>query len=147
MLGVLFHFLYPEGFLYQTYLYHMIRKDNRHNFSSFFYFIYLTFTSITPTQSLLAFLPQFVTIIAAGIKYARDLPFCLLIQTWCFVAFNKVCTAQYFVWWIALLPIALPLQTKKLVGITKKRFLILMGAWMASDLIWNYFAELLEGYG
>lgn len=90
---ILFHQLYPDAFLYQTYIYHLIRKDNRHNFSPYFYFMYLYFTSLTPIQSTLAFLPQFMLLLLSAIRYYKDLPFALLLQTLTFVVFNKVCTA------------------------------------------------------
>ena len=139
---LLFHLIYPDQFLYQTYLYHFIRKDNRHNFSPYFYYIYLFFNSMTPIQSVLAFLPQFLLVVTAGIGYYKDLPFCMLIQTMAFVAFNKVCTAQYFIWWIALLPLALvnnDLKDKK-----RGKLLIVGGIWFIVELSWNIGAYLLE---
>ena len=139
---LLFHLIYPDQVLYQTYLYHFIRKDNRHNFSPYFYYIYLFFNSMTPIQSVLAFLPQFLLVVTAGIGYYKDLPFCMLIQTMAFVAFNKVCTAQYFIWWIALLPLALvnnDLKDKK-----RGKLLIVGGIWFIVELSWNIGAYLLE---
>lgn len=36
------HLRYGYEFFYETYYYHIIRKDNRHNFSVYFYHIYLS---------------------------------------------------------------------------------------------------------
>lgn len=119
-----------------------MRKDNRHNFSPYFYFIYLSFESITPSQSGLMFLPQFLLVVLAGTRYYRDLPFALLIQTMAFVTFNKVCTAQYFVWWLALLPIAL--QNSKL---TNKKIMMLLALWLILEVQWNIGAYYLEIQG
>ncbi|KAM3130306.1 hypothetical protein pb186bvf_017602 [Paramecium bursaria] len=136
---IIFHFIYPDRFLYETYIYHLIRKDNRHNFSPYFYFIYLSYSSITKVQSILTFIPQLLIVVTAGIKYYKDLPFAFLIQTFGFVVFNKVQTAQYFVWWMALLPITL--CNSKL---SKKQIIILLFIWLICEIQWNVGAYLLE---
>lgn len=48
-LGIVGFFYAQFGyiFLYETYLYHFIRKDNRHNFSVYFYYFYLNFEKVT----------------------------------------------------------------------------------------------------
>ncbi len=56
-----------------------------------------------------SFVPQAVLVTFAAIKLARrNLCVCLLVQTMLFVAFNAVVTAQYFTWYLCLIPLAIP---------------------------------------
>ena len=48
-------------------------------------------------------LPQISVVVVIGVRYARDLPLCLLMQTICFVTFNRVCGAIFR---LVLLPLA-----------------------------------------
>jgi len=86
-----FFYLYGWDFLNEALLYHLTRTDPRHNFSIYFYHIYLHhqqgFSSI---QRLASFLPQLVVQLALILRFSRDLPFCMFLQTVAFVAFNKV---------------------------------------------------------
>ncbi|KAK3235496.1 hypothetical protein CYMTET_54310 [Cymbomonas tetramitiformis] len=93
-LGVAFFQLYGWDFLQETYLYHLSRRDPRHNFSIHFYRLYLDFEDSTEVGSglekFMLALPQLGTLLAVAFHYARDLPFSLFIQTLIFVTFNKV---------------------------------------------------------
>lgn len=137
-----FYYLYGYEFLYETYLYHVIRKDNRHNFSVYFYHLYLRFEREgSVLAALLAFVPQLSLLLALSLKYSRDIVFCIFVQTYCFVIFNKVCTAQYFLWYVGLLPLVAPFS-----ALSRKRSLALVLAWMASEghwLLWAYRLEFL----
>lgn len=106
---------YGFQFLYEAYLYHFTRTDNRHNFSVYFYDLYLRYcmmvslkiqadSYVFPTHSyntpagfglgLLAFLPQVASLVVISLRYGQDLGFALFALTMVFVVFNKVCTAQ-----------------------------------------------------
>lgn len=100
----LFYMIYGYEFLYEGYLYHFVRKDNRHNYSVYFYTIYQLYDKSSSTFAILAFIPQWSVVIAAGFLFYYDLFFAMLIQTWCFVAFNKVLTEQYFLWYMSIIP-------------------------------------------
>ena len=52
-----FYHIYGYESLYESLLYHLVRKDNRHNFSLYFYFIYLNFDNVSIFYSILTFVP------------------------------------------------------------------------------------------
>lgn len=100
-LNLFFYRLYGQQFLHEAFLHHLTRKDPRHNFSMYFYHIYLTF--LEPFQgapfadpSKLAFLPQLVLVIVFAWCFHKHLPFAWLLQTMAFVSFNKVRGSQAF---------------------------------------------------
>ncbi|KAL2939725.1 GPI mannosyltransferase 1, partial [Bienertia sinuspersici] len=56
----LFYYLYGWEFLYEALLYHLTRTDPRHNFSIYFYHIYLHYEhEFSILEKLVSFLPQF----------------------------------------------------------------------------------------
>ena len=52
----------------------------------------------------LSFIPQLMTVLLVTIRLRSDIAQSVSITTMVFVCFNKVCTVQYFVWFIPLLP-------------------------------------------
>lgn len=77
-----------------TYLYHVTREDHRHNFSIWFYQLYLGIDSTSQWTALLAFVPQLALVTIIGITLGKDVFFATFIQTFIFVSFNKVITSQ-----------------------------------------------------
>ena len=106
--------LYGWEFLRHTYLYHFTRVDFRHNFAPWFLPTYLSLSPAGTTVAAgtgaaavaastlrwLATLPQLAATFGVGVAFYRDPPFCVFLQTLVFVAFNRVSTAQYFVWYV-----------------------------------------------
>ena len=100
---VAFSFSYGWEFVNQAYVYHLTRKDIHHNFSMYFYMLYLTQGSwLSSLAGMVTFLPQFLLVQAAAVVLHQDPPFCCFIQTLIFVTFNKVCTSQ-----VSCLPVSL----------------------------------------
>ena len=112
---------YGWPFLYEAFLYHFVRADNRHNFSPRFYDLYLNFENTHARAAgagLLAMLPQLGALAVAGAALYRDPPAALLLQTAVFVIWNKVITVQYFNWYLALAPLILP-QSMLVAGVVR----------------------------
>eukprot|EP00798_Chlamydomonas_sp_ICE-L_P030293 gene30293-35281_t len=197
LLGWASYGLYGQTFLEEAFLYHLSRRDPRHNFSPYFYPIYLysygtaggglddgavlgmgstespsqfledplnvathtglgTGTPLTgasleeglaPSGGLdvaaWAFLPPLVLMSLLALRYSTNLPLCWLLQTWVFVTFNKVVTAQYFVWYFSLLPLVLPhMHWPPSPGL-----LVAGSLWVVTQLHWLGWGYLLEFKG
>ena len=107
--SIVFSCSYGNEFIQEAYLYHFTRTDIKHNFSVYFYMLFVTQDSLLSRLiSLMAFLPQFLLVLSTAVILHRDITMCLYIQTFVFVTFNKVCTSQYFLWYLALLPLVVP---------------------------------------
>ncbi|VEN33713.1 unnamed protein product [Callosobruchus maculatus] len=146
-LTVMFYNMYGYRFLYETYIYHFVRKDPKHNFSLYFYLQYLTawVKNIGMWQKVLMLLPQLVLMLVFSVRYGLNkisLNFSILTQTVVFVIYNSVLTSQYFVWIMAILPICL-WQIK----ISKKSALLLILIWFVAQAVWLLPAYLLEFQG
>lgn len=138
-----FYAKYGWEFLYEGYLYHLIRKDHRHNFSIQFLNIYLTFFDFSRVKSILTFLPTFILIGLISVKFRRNLFFALYLISFVFVIFNKVVTAQYFIWFSQFFPLVL-------LGFKKEKFFriaVESVIWYGVVLYWNTFAHKFEALG
>jgi GPI mannosyltransferase 1 subunit M len=93
-----------------------------------------------PKAESLAFIPQLLlsTFLIPLVLAKKDLATSMLAQTFAFVTFNKVCTSQYFLWYLVLLPLYLPISS-----FTKhpKLGLRALGLWAGAQALW-----LQQGY-
>ncbi|KAI9832616.1 MAG: GPI mannosyltransferase 1 [Phylliscum demangeonii] len=142
--------IYGTPFIRHTYLYHLIRIDHRHNFSVYNTLLYLNSSPASSQSALhlesLAFLPQlFLSAFAIPAVLAKkDLAATMLAQTFAFVTFNKVCTSQYFLWYMIFLPFYLPkssLLSHPRLGIPA------VVLWVLSQAFWLQQAYQLEYLG
>lgn len=121
-LGAYFYSLYGDQFLHETFLYHAGRQDPRHNFSPHFLFTYLYHFAPRDAagQPLRPEVPMWLNpgasapacmaaaLLATAWAFTDDLDLSWLLSTIAFVALNKVSTAQYYVWFLGILPAVLP---------------------------------------
>jgi phosphatidylinositol glycan class M len=189
------HRMYGRPFLEEAFLHHLRRADTRHNFSVYFYDLYLRQAATdggdvgggeSSTRSIVRFLsfaPQASAIVAislglmarssaAGRKNTRSpsrgssaprgspralararcvkedlgvsLCHCCLCLTIAFVAFNKVCTAQYFLWYALLLPVSLPFSALSLKNVDGAA---VAAIWLLAEWNWLFWAYQLEFQG
>ncbi|KIW17694.1 hypothetical protein PV08_04889 [Exophiala spinifera] len=147
-LNVLMYNIHGFPFLQHTFLHHLTRIDHRHNFSPYNTLLYLSSAqsaSHNPASSSLsfesfAFVPQLLlsTLLIPITVAKKDLSRTMLAQTLAFVTFNKVCTSQYFLWYLVFLPLYLPdsgLIRSPRLGLTA------LALWVAGQAAW-----LQQGY-
>lgn len=136
--------MYGYEFLDQAYLYHLYRTDHRHNFSIWNMLLYLDSANKGNGGSNLskyAFVPQLLLVLMTGCLQWWNPTFdnllsVLFVQTFAFVAYNKVCTSQYFVWYLIFLPFYLSRS-----HISWKRGILMVTLWAVTQGIW-----LSQGY-
>ncbi|KAL8846028.1 MAG: hypothetical protein Q9221_008859 [Calogaya cf. arnoldii] len=149
-LNLLMYAIYSTPFLQHTFFYHLTRIDHRHNFSPYNTLLHLSSAAPDKVSSLklesLAFIPQ-IAISAVLIPIAlskKDLAGTMLAQTFAFVAFNKVCTSQYFLWYLIFLPFYLPYSS----FLSSPRLGILaLTLWVGTQALWLHQAYRLEFLG
>lgn len=146
LLGVFYH-LYGYKFLYETYIYHVVRKDPRHNFSIYFYLQYLTadIKNLGIWHKVLMILPNLVLLLVISIRYGLHrecLFFSIFAQAMILVSYNTVMTSQYFIWFLSILPLIIwHLQ------LTRIQWIKLGLMWIIGQLAWLLPAYVLEFKG
>ena len=150
-------YYYGQTALDEGLLYHFQRVDHRHNYSMYWYWIYLArgkaeaissqlASENTTTLSLWGFIPLIPQVFILGFSSLGiapyDLSFSLFSQTFAFVAFNKVITAQYFTWYLCLLPLC-----SDRINWYSKRMFLSLGLLIVSIITWLLSAFTLEMLG
>lgn len=147
-----FYHKYGYEFLYETYIYHLERKDTRHNFSLFFYMQYLTsadaaaLTGLPLLDKFLIGAPSLAIILVLTFNlgtHFKTLPFCLFAQAFVMVSYNSVVTSQYFIWFLSLLPLCL----KNLKRVGKRSAVAYVVLWFLAQGGWLLPAYFLEFKG
>jgi phosphatidylinositol glycan class M len=158
---MLSYYSFGEEYLNNAVWYHLTRVDHRHNFSMHFYSNYLELgcqreSFQTPLENfaqnlvskILFFAPQCVLILVVAWKYRfQPLYHGILLTTMIFVTFNKVSTAQYFIWYAPFMHLCSPFLLFKLrlcpKHINVVHILVLI-CWLGSGVSWLYHAYQLE---
>ena len=156
---------YGDIALQEGLLYHFSRVDHRHNYSMWWYYIYLAraanvaatssaatniAATTTTTSTLISLsnigklliLPQLVLLVYSSLGIAPyNLSLALFVQTYLFVIHNKVITAQYFTWYLCLLPLC------RYAFTLTKRVIVALVLLILSILLWLGSAYCLEMQG
>lgn len=122
-----------EEYAREALLYHVRRVDFRHNFSPFWLPFFLSLDR--HNQILLALGPFSLHAFSQALTLFSlrhdDLVICVFAQTMLFVAANKVCTAQYFVWWLPFALLASAHCSYRLLLRPILAWFSALGAWLA----------------
>ncbi|GFF37060.1 GPI mannosyltransferase 1 [Aspergillus lentulus] len=140
-LNVSMYILYGLPFAHNTYLHHLTRIDHRHNFSPYSTLLYLSAAGGARTAfESLAFIPQLLlsVVVIPLVLGKKSLAGTMLAQTFAFVTFNKVCTSQYFLWYLIFLPFYLPASS--LMKNPRKGVMVGL-LWVVAQALW-----LQQGY-
>ncbi|RWS23645.1 GPI mannosyltransferase-like protein, partial [Leptotrombidium deliense] len=142
------HVKFGKLYLQEAWIYHLQRKDIQHNFSPYFYVYHLVKDANSQQWiGYLAFIPQALSILYYSFRYsvsekkekAANLFYALFCETFMFVTLNKVCTSQYFLWYLCLLPLI-----ACFLRIDESNGLKLLITWLIAQLLWLFPAYFYE---
>lgn len=144
---IFFFLFYGYKFIYEAYIYHLVRSDSRHNFSLYFYLQYLTagVKSVGMWQKTLIVLPKIVLLLVLSVRYGLNrytLNFSVLTQTFVIVIYNTVLTSQYFIWILSVLPLCI-----WQININIRKSVSLFTLWFAAQIAWLLPAYFVEFQG
>lgn len=153
MLTGTMYVLYGNEYVENSWLHHVRRLDHRHNFSVYSTLLYSISAARDKTLNLgamrlsaehWAFFPQLIlSTVLLPLYFAQyDILKTMFLQTFVFVTFNKVCTSQYFLWYLVLLPFYMPVLLR---AEYEKYFLGIL--WAAAQALWLHYAYQLEFLG
>ena len=146
--SLLMYKIYGFEFWQHTYLHHASRIDHRHNFSIYHLLMYFSSARsdvlLFPSPATTAFIPQLtLAFLAFPLRFAsRHLLTTLFLQTFAFVSFNKVCTSQYFMWYLLLLPLYMPFAHFR-----HRSTMMALGLWAAGQAAWLKYGYDFEFLG
>lgn len=148
--SALMYTIWGNDYLQHSYLYHLNRLDHRHNFSPYFYQIYLNFFETNPSglkkilsNPLISFIPQISLSLGLGFLFGlNDIRFAWFIQTLAFVGFNKVVTSQYFLWYLWFIPLIL-----NRIHLSRSHLILMASSWVITQALWLNQAYQLEFLG
>jgi phosphatidylinositol glycan class M len=131
-LNLYFFWRYGGVFLGEVFLYHLARRDYRHNFAPPWLGAYLN-----DEGSAAWAVVRVALTLAISLYFWGDLRRSWAAVIVCFVAYNPVCTVQYFDWALALLALVPE-------SVRTRRFLSAAVAWLLAHAAWLGIAYRLE---
>lgn len=131
VLTFVFFAIYGAPFIEETYLYHLQRIDFRHNFAAPWYPNY-----VSSSPNMIWGICRILIVIALSIK-GKFIEYSWAVITLVFIAYNPVCTVQYFDWFFCLLAIIPDV-------LLEKRVIIGLVSWAVSHVVWLLVAYKLE---
>ena len=129
---------YGKEYLNKALLYHATRLDYHHSYSLLFYSSYLS----DKTSTYLSFLVQALLLLILSIRRYHQVFLAVVVASLLFVTFNRVVTAQYFLWWLAPLILEIPSSSLSIL-----QWVGLIGVFLITQNVWNAIAYQLEFNG
>ena len=130
--------VYGKEYLDNALFYHATRLDYHHSYSLLFYSSYLS----DKTSTCLSFLVQALLLFILSVRRYHQLSLAVVIASLLFVTFNRVVTAQYFLWWLAPLILEIPYSSLSIL-----QWIGLISMFLITQNIWNGIAYQLEFNG